>query len=1674
MSKSPSSPLKTFRPYVARWFQETFKTPSPIQRIAWPTIHRGDNALLFAPTGSGKTLAAFLCAIDHLCRKGEQEELTDAIHVLYITPLKALGNDIQRNLVDPLAGISVAAGDALPEIRTAVRTGDTPQSERARMVRKPPHILITTPESLYILLGSPRMAAHLRSVRTVIVDEVHALCDNKRGVHLSISLERLEEHVDGPLQRIGCSATLSPLEEIAGFLVGFDAQGQRRPCSILDAGMRKEMDVQVVAPLRDFLEASNTALWSSAYEQLLDTIAAHTSTLIFTNSRYKTERTALRLSELAAADTRIGSHHGSMSKEMRLEAETALKAGQLDALVATSSLELGIDIGAVDLVCQLESPKSVAAGLQRVGRAGHLLDATSKGRLLIFERDELFEAAAICRAMINGQIDDVQIPRNCLDVLAQQITGAVASRSYQADELYALIRRAHPYAALPRQQFDAVLSMTAGDHPFQMARPPRPLLLWDRAAGRLSPTRSSSHISAMCVGTIPENAEYEVSVASTGKKVGSVHNEFVDDCLRPGDVFALGSSSWRMVGVQRNRLLVEEAPGENPTVPWWLGPIASRTAHVGIRVGELRRQIASRLANPDLPEWLQREYYLCPNAAAALIDYVREQQTAVGLVPDERTLLVESWKDELGRLNIILHSPFGSRINHTWGIAVTAAAKATFDQDWSVTAANDLLLLTRRKTDAPPLRQPTANDLFGAIDAATLEDHIAAGSRDVASFGSSFRDAAVCAFQILRAWQGRRVPSWLQHHRAAELYEAAGNALEYPVIQEIQRAYLHESLDAPGLTALLRQIEAGDVQLIFKNVEAPSPFAHSFLIQERYTGDHQMGRDRRAHLLRLHRQILQEVLSEKQLAELLDPRAIDRLEARLQHRSEVSRVRTSDELAQAIRDLGDLPATAEALTPLTDGDPLDLLRPLIADHRIVALSLPEVEPEAIRLVSADLWRQYRDAFYPPTARVPVLLPHIEESAITFASGSATKTIPAPWRKKTDPQETRSAVVERYLSCRGPVTQYELMNHTGWPIGAVEQILDRLVQKGGVVQGIYTSQKPAPQWVDRSNLEEIHRLTMGYLKRELAACAPYELVDFVTRWQHLHPDTRLSGLDGLRTVIRQLQGVEVVQGVLEAEVLPGRVTNYRPEMLDQLIDAGEICWRRVSTRSINRGKFTLCFRRDMEWLGRGAPLGFDAEEKADVDIASSIIQVRRFFQTEKTAFFDDILDATDLEEGIAMRAVWHLAWCGDLYCDTYECLRHAGFEATLSACYDLANKPERILSGRDSHERVVARMKKRRLDPRLGRWSATERLVPPRQPLPDVDILRRWTRLLLDRWGIISRDILDCEVAAPPWTDLVREFKRLELLGQISRGFFIEDHRGEQYGLPEAIELLRDCRGRRSEGRELGYLPDEPTFPITFHDPANLYSRCLYMIDEAGSRLERSRSLGFRFARMVVQAGQPLVLAEGTQLVALTRAQLTSCIRHLQHNYAGREAPTQFRAWNTYPIDAHPAGSVLHDLGFRLSKNSMIWPSPRKTDPFVPLSLDTREFSPYFSDSLSIPLGPDWAAARGPEPIRPLLQKVYRFIEKELSRPRWEIHWQHTWPQATHCGISCLRIVIRQTYIEATINAPGVTDFKKSCSDRDCGHLKSLDEMDDAYRQEFRHRRDCAESSIDRYLKKRDS
>ncbi|MBT3344171.1 MAG: DEAD/DEAH box helicase [Gemmatimonadetes bacterium] len=1642
-----SKALNLFLPAVRTWFKKTFDAPSPAQEVAWPVIRQGKSMLLLAPTGSGKTLATFLAVIDDLLRRAQDGALSDTIHVIYVTPLKALGNDIHRNLMEPLKGVRRASRGRLPELRVAVRSGDTPSSERQKMLRRPPHILITTPESLYLMLGSARMATHLQTARTVIVDEVHALCDNKRGVHLALSLERLNARAEAPLQRIGCSATLRPLEEISRFLVGCEG-GKPRPVEIVDAGMRKDLDVRVVTPLPDFLEASQTALWNAAYELLLEEIAAHRTTLIFCNSRYKAERTWLRLTELNRDDSiRIGVHHGSMSKERRLEAEESLKAGELDALVATSSLELGIDIGSVDLVYQLESPKSVATALQRIGRAGHLLDATSKGRVLVFDRDQLMEAAAVCEAMIEGAVDAVHLPRGCLDVLAQQIAGMLTEGDRTLDEVYEVVARAWPFHDLARRDFEDVVAMLAGEQAFDMKDAPRPLILWDRPTGRLTGARSVRHVTSMCVGTIADTSEYEVVIARNKKRIGCIQSEFVDDMLRTDDVFVLGNSSWRVTGKQRNQVLVEEAPAATPTVPWWQGGWEPRSTEVGRRVGLLRRRIAARLDDPALTGDITGRYGVDEDAAEAMIQYVLEQRASVEEVPDHEALLVERWTDELGKLNLIIHCPLGQRLNQAWGEALTTALSQQLKETWSSTVNDDLLVLTRQQEDLLPLPGEVARKEGDPYEAARLVDLVSAVNAQTLieagvtrhEGGAAFRHAAVCSLQILRGYKGRRMPTWLQAYQAEELEQAARDRHDYPVFREVRRAFIDDDLNLPALQDLLKRMATGGVRVVHRTVESPSPFAHSLLVLDGYRNvEHQMGRDRRANLLRLHRRVLQEVLSEEQLAQLLDVRAIEELERRLLFKSEKSRARDADELAQALRDLGDLPASMAALAPMTAADPAELLTPLIQDHRVVAIRLPGVEGDEVRLVTADLWRTWHDATTRRVAgRLEVLIPQMKDGEIVaFEPMAASKVIAARWRQRQEPDQARQAVVERYLKRRGPVTLYELANHTGLSPGELERTLDGLVAQKKAARGVYRADKPRPQWVDRTNLAEIHRRTMQYLKRELSACAPHEVMDFMLRWQHVHPSTRLRGIDGLRKVIAQLQGYEIIQGVLEPEVLAARVADYRPQMLERLIASGEVSWRRLHPSKIHRVAITLCQRRDMPWLAAGREVELDGAESADVDIAEQIVQVRKHMQGRGTAFFDDIVGDTGLDADTVERAVWHLAWCGELACDTYEALRNADFRSTLSACYDLATTPRNIVDhefgslGWDmTTAKVVRRIRKLGLDPRLGRWSVTERLDNSAQAPDRQEVIGKWAAQLLGRWGVVSRQMVGGEVAAPSWGELMPELKRLELLGQVQRGDFIEQHRGEQFGLPEAVELLRECRGRRPEGDRIGWLPDEPVIQLISRDPADLYAAHLDILREDGEIFERRQRAGNACHRSLVQAGQ-VILYKSQQNVTLERDALRHCFEVLMEDPAGRQQTLSYKQWNGYPVKVSPAASVMMEAGFALStKGHMEYPVPRRhrLDPEGPVITELRSvLQPCHSEPPPVQYGKDWTISLVDEARRPLVAALLERLAKAAQDHGWTCDWQADGFSARY-GRAGMGLGLAKRWIQIAFNAPAVRD-----------------------------------------------
>jgi len=1646
----PPTAEALFEPYVWSWFRERFGAPTPPQEASWPRIAGGRHTLIFSPTGSGKTLAAFLWCLNELYRLGREGQLEDSVYVLYISPLKALNNDIQRNLVEPLEGIAAAAREAgldLPEVRSEVRTGDTSAAKRAEMAGKPPHILITTPESLFIILSTQRFRFALQTVQFVIVDEIHSVCDNKRGVHLSLSLERLRDLADDGFVRIGLSATQKPLDQIAAFLTGLDDDGAPRPCEVVDIGARRDLDVQVVTPVDNLLEAHFDAIYASTYDRLLRLVRGHDTTLIFTNSRYKTERTAVRLNELAEeGDLRVGAHHGSMSRQVRLDMEDRLKRGHLDGLVATSSLELGIDVGSIDLVCQFESPGSVSRGLQRIGRAGHLLGATSKGRLLVIDRDDLVEAAVLVRAILGGDLDVTRIPTGCLDVLAQHVVGAVAADEWQAEDLYRLCRGSYCYGDLSLEDFHRVLEMLSGGFRFDSDRDPYPRIGWDRVNDRLTPERGSRVIAFRSSGTIPDEADYDVYLVEKKTRVGTLDEDFVED-LRHGDVFVLGSSSWRVTGFQRNRVMVEDVYGHPPTIPFWHGNARSRTPDLGQMVGVFRRELAAHLAAGDAEAWLEREYALDPNGIQALCEYFRQQLLLAGVVPTDRLLVLEHFRDELGHEQVVVHSSLGGRLNRTWATALCHILEERYGVRFQRAVVDDGILLTI----------PDGVDLTGAqlaemlpalVPVEGLDDLLTEAVLQSPAFNTRFRHNAVRSLQVLREYRGRRTPVWIQSARASDLLEACRGRRDYPVVAETLRECRDDDLDVPGLRRVLLALGSGEVAVQALDSQVPSPFSHGLLLLGQY---YEQGanrtRDQRSRLTHLHKELLRQVLDEESLAELLDDEAVELVETKLQFTHAHRRARRADELARALQELGDLVGADGQDLSVSDRvapGAGDLLGELAAQRRAVEVPLPSLESHPRRWIAVDLFGLYRTAFRrdvdldaedhrilatletgaPLTAeQVHEVSPlstrardATEDVAGTGGAGRAgrPRVAPRPGESRaarglralerrleqlvdayrllrlpgpdgpryagvtawipphllggpTVRREARVELVRRHLRRCGPATKYEIMDRYGFSERFVEAVLGELVESGSVARGEYVADKPFPQYCYRANLEEIHRRSLERLRRELEPASPDEYADFLGRWQHVHPETRLSGPEGLAAVVAQLQGQENYQLLYERCVFPARLDAYRPADLDRLCYGGEVAWRRFDQRHLKRGYIAFCQRRDAAWL---APAPEEDAAAWDEDIAEPCATVRAYLAQRGTCFFDDLVRDTGLVQGLALRAIWHLVWTGEATNDSYESIRHAEIGSGLSGSYDLATRPGRKGA---TLERIVEHMQSRRLDPRLGRWVATERLRS--QADSDMDSgerAARWVRLLLDRWGFACRDVARLETCAPPWRDMVRALKRLELLGQVQRGYYIDGLSGEQYAAAEAVEALRAAKLRRlgragpegesaapGEGAPEAAGPgaarassDDPPKPgpgadgtasapdlvlLNLCDPANPFGSLFPLTTELGEDVKRwMRFLRTPFKYLVLRCGQPALFYDRggnlTVLAGLDWREAAACVGLLLGTVdpaASQAGARQLRVtdWNGHPIDVSPARHLLLALGFghdTRSRGGMVW------------------------------------------------------------------------------------------------------------------------------------------------------
>jgi len=1187
--------MADFLPFVRRWFDATFPEATRPQREGWEAIASGRDTLIVAPTGSGKTLAAFLWALDHLHRLGLERQLEDRVYVVYVSPLRALNNDIEKNLRAPLAGIrAAAAADGLqpPEIRVAVRTGDTLAAQRQAMTRRPPHVLITTPESLFILLTSERFRPALARTRFLIVDEIHALMGSKRGAHLALSLERLQALVEADAgtrpQRIGCSATVSPIESALAFLTGATAAD----AVAVDAGFTRDLDIQVTAPVDDFLTAPSDTIWEAALQQIAELVQAHRTTLVFAQSRRAAERLARDLND-RIPDGRVAAHHGSLSRRARLEAENRLKQGELRALVATSSLELGIDVGAIDLVVQLQSPRNIAAALQRVGRAGHLLSRTSRGRIVVTKGEELVEAAAVVRSIKERQLDRVVMPDAPLDVLAQQIVAAVAAESLTVDALYARLRNAASYRSLERDTLLAVVRSLAEPLPAEV-KGAAPRILWDRVNDRLHARRGSRFLALTSGGTIPDNGLYDVFVAETDLKVGTLDEEFVTESL-PGDVFLLGSHAWKIVKVRADRVLVEDAQGMSPTIPFWKGEHPSRSWELGLAVGRLRRDAAERVDTPEFEQWAAEVCGLDARAASAMRAWLVKAGEVLDGVPDDQGIVVESFSDEMGGRHAMIHSVFGMRVNGAWGMVLKEKLRRV-GLVAEASHVDDGILLSFAPGQVPP----NPERLVTFVTPEEVDTLLGKALIGTPLFGTRFRQCAIRALFIPRMYRGQRTPAYLQRLKADALLESVGGQAEFPIVAETLRECFNDALDVTRLRRLLERLHDGEMWRRHVDTPLPSPFVYPLLLawDWAYLGAGH-AEERRSDAVTMRK-------AWSVTPGPLRPELVAAVEAELQKTAPDRRARDANELAGILDDLGDL--TDDEIAARVVGDGPALIGALAGERRVVAL--------------------------------------------TFASGRRA-WVPATDTALYGALETADGlerVALRLLRTRGPVTAAWLAARYGLALEGAMGALERLTARGLVRQGAFLAEVAAPQLVHIAVLDEIQRRQVHARRVPRSVASAEQFSAFLLRRHHLHPDHRLIGPPGVLAALELLQGEDLPVRVWEQDLLPARVENYEREWLDRLGLAGEMIWTVFDRAPGERGRSTrvgAALRENVGWLREGAapPPEVDARVK----------NVLLHLQLRGASFAQDLTRATGLATPDVLAALWELFWAGLVTPDTFSAI-----------------------------------------------------------------------------------------------------------------------------------------------------------------------------------------------------------------------------------------------------------------------------------------------------------------------------------------------------------------------------------------------------------------------------------
>ena len=1493
---SGSDPLDLFLPPVREWFRSSLGEPTPAQRQGWPAIAAGQNTLILAPTGSGKTLAAFLACLDGLWR---QNPIPAGVRVLYVSPLKALNNDIHRNLQVPLEGVAETArrmGITLPTIETAVRTGDTPTAQRQRLIRKPPHVLITTPESLHLLLTS-RARETLRGVTHCIVDEIHALCPNKRGVFLALLLERLEALTPKSFIRIGLSATQRPLDEVARYLggstfhfsplpctqgrgVGGEGAGLSpktphpqplspeyrgeggtpdpeslpheyieerglvpRPITIVDAGQRKNLDLQVLSPVEHFGPQPERSIWPSIYRLLKHEVCNHRSTIIFANNRRTVERITANLNE----DKEIArAHHGSVSLEVRHQTETALKEGRLPAVVATASLELGIDMGAVDLVCQVESPGNVARGLQRVGRAGHLVGQTSKGRLIAKMPSDLLDQAVLASEMTAGRVEAVHTPINCLDILAQQIVAMVSMDAWDVPTLYGLVRSAHPFRDLTAQAFEDVLEMISGRYRFDAAGSSstltalQPRVNWDRTHNRLLALPGSQHLALVSGGTIPDTGQY-AAYAHGGVRIGELDEEFVYE-RRVGDTFLLGTNSWRVDRIEADRVYVLPAEGAPAMVPFWRGEKSGRSHDLGMAIGGFLRELSDRMDAPDCFNWLEAEYHLTPEAARELHVYVRRQLASMGGLPTDRSVVVEASRDQLGDWQVVLLTPLGSRFHFSLRLALEGRLRERLGYSPQILHHDDGLLIRLTDSDKPIM------DILDGLTSENVEEFILAELADSALFALRFRQNAARALLLPRGKAGKRAPLWLQRLRGRDLLQVARRQPDFPIVAETIRECLHDHLDLPRLREFLASIRDGRIELIAKPRDSASPFAQAllfaFTMANMYVYDGTEAEPTRAPL---DHNLLGQLVNPEEQPHLLDPRAVQQVERRL--RGVGRPPRSVAEMAEWLRRLGDV--TASEL----EGPMAAFLDELTADGRAVALDLPGCR-EPRRWVLAEEADLYQRAFL--------------DSELELAAA----------------REAGSRILNRFLETHALVGLGDVLDRYPFERKWAERVLKEWAETGRIVHvGMHSEVEGAtPQWSVPANLEQVRRGTLAILRNEIVACPPAQFVDYVLRWQGVHPSSPPAELD---SALLRLEGLPLPADLWESTVLPARVPAYSRSNLDQRLSSGAWTW--IGQGEEEPGPGLLAFWQ-REHLAQLPPPETTALRKESEPVLDGL-------KRRGASFVTDLVGDTGLSPAQVRAGLWQLVRRRLATNDSYDVVRRGE---------DTAGSNGHALLGRG--RRPVSR--RRPVHQAEGRWS----LLSWGNPKPEEHAVFLAT-LLLHRYGIAARELATADPGMPSWRVLYEVLGRMEMIGDVRRGYFVEGLSGVQFALPEAAHMLQEVA--------VAAKASEPAVLLHSMDPANLYgSGAPFDVPllDGGTRPFVRRVGNW----IVVRSGRPVLLIEqqGHRLTALASASpgdvtaAVACLPALcSRDGKTRQHKLTVDEWNGKPVTSSDGYGLLEAAGF---------------------------------------------------------------------------------------------------------------------------------------------------------------